>query len=160
MKKSIFIILSCVLIITFFGCDTKKNNADSDETVSVNSATTTSHYEGNRCAYEILDFKTGNVISQGYASGDNDTLILMKLINNARSTNDKILSDPKYTIHLIDKGDSEYDIWVNVYIKNKSLYVQYIPEKMSYSEKLDITDEILKSKGVTVQEFLGVIKNK
>ncbi len=156
MKKIIFFILLVVVTFSLLGCDSEKKDVANKST----TASTTVSFEDDIVNNIIMDYKSGKVLVQFNLEDNNKNKILSELINYTQKTNDVIPSTPKYIIHIADKGDSKYDLWVNVYVKNESLYIQYIPEKMGTSEQMNITDEIRKSEKVTLQEFLGIIKNK
>lgn len=106
-----------------------------------------------------IDYKKNKVLTEFNAEEKDTkrTATLLNAINNIEKADTPPVSDPSYIIHLIDKGDSQYDAWINIYIDGNKLYSQYDTEKTE-SHGLDLTSEISLCTDVTPEEFLSVLE--
>lgn len=145
VKKIQIIVLLLIITVLSCGCG-KENDASKNPTDS-------KYMTGIR----IMEYESQNVILQMGADDSNITITLLNLVNDTIPTEEKVDVLPSYIINFIDNSHSQQDVWANIYIRDRILYVQYIPEKMPISEKLGITDEVRKSQ-ISYDEFMNVLK--
>ena len=156
MKNNIYsiIISLLVFICSFCGCS---GNSQNKLLVENNTAVATSQMD-SMVEIAVLEYKTNYTILQ-IPANDETALSLLDIVNYTDDTDYVPNKKPDYIVHMIDNGDSTQDVWLNIYLDNKKIYIQWDTEKYVYSKEMNITDKIIESTKTTADEFLKLIGN-
>lgn len=156
MKNNIYsiIISLLVFICSFCGCS---GNSQNKQLVENNTAVATSQMD-SMVEIAVLEYKTNYTILQ-IPANDETALSLLDIVNYTDDTDYVPNKKPDYIVHMIDNGDSTQDVWLNIYLDNKKIYIQWDTEKYVYSKEMNITDKIMESTKTTADEFLKLIGN-
>ncbi|MGM9881809.1 MAG: hypothetical protein ACI31S_03075 [Bacilli bacterium] len=156
MKKFFYsiIISLLVFICSFCGCS---GNSYNKQLVENNTAVATSQMD-SMAEIAVLEYKTNYTILQ-LPANDETALSLLDIVNYTDDTDYVPNKKPDYIVHMIDNGDSTQDIWLNIYLDNKKIYIQWDTEKYVYSKEMNITDKIMESTKTTADEFIKLIGN-
>lgn len=156
MKNNIYsiIISLLVFICSFCGCS---GNSQNKQLVENNTAVATSQMD-SMVEIAVLEYKTNYTILQ-IPANDETALSLLDIVNYTDDTDYVPNEKPDYIVHMIDNGDSTQDVWLNIYLDNKKIYIQWDTEKYVYSKEMNITDKIMESTKTTADEFLKLIGN-
>lgn len=156
MKNNIYsiIISLLVFICSFCGCS---GNSQNKQLVENNTAVATSQMD-SMVEIAVLEYKTNYTILQ-IPANDETALSLLDIVNYTDDTDYVPNKKPDYIVHMIDNGDSTQDVWLNIYLDNKKIYIQWDTEKYVYSKEMNITDKIIESTKTTADEFLKLIGN-
>ena len=141
MKNNIYsiIISLLVFICSFCGCS---GNSQNKQLVENNTAVATSQMD-SMVEIAVLEYKTNYTILQ-IPANDETALSLLDIVNYTDDTDYVPNKKPDYIVHMIDNGDSTQDVWLNIYLDNKKIYIQWDTEKYVYSKEMNITDKIIK----------------
>lgn len=124
MKKITLTIFAGIIIsisCLFCSCAGKNTDADNEKYVTEQESGT----KESMVAAEILDYNTGKVLSN--FDGNNQEKIVLMADCIAQSDSNIVESvsvEPMYIIHSIDRGNSIYDGWFNIYIDGDTVYVK------------------------------------
>lgn len=155
MKSIAIFFFSTIFIFLLVGCTVIDTGTKTDNTLTTSQSEASNP---NKASIDVIDNKTNQVVlTLNEMQKDTRASIVLSTIHNNLPTKDKIKTTPNYTIHLIDNGNSLYDIWLNVYLKKECVYIQFIPEKIRFEN--DYTDEIRKSR-VNRKEFIKIFNNQ
>ena len=173
MKKLtiiLFMIMSTLLCCLMYGCSQNDTNSDTKTTISENTtnATTITEETDNDtdtgesiCAIDILSYDSNKILAS-YSTDVDDSekiMFLLDTVNYLENTTDEPDELPVYVIHFIDESNSKYDMWDNVYIYNKKLYIQVDTAKTE-NNNLKLNAEIQINTQITPEEFEKILEKE
>lgn len=128
------------------------------ETVTNTSIDFTSEVNNDVSYFDVLDYKTREKISKITADSSKESMAIMDLYNFYTLVDyDLNLDAPNYTIHYVTDGNSQNDVWFDVYLVGEIIYTKCLPVKGTRFEKSDKTNEIHRADTITSAELLKII---
>ena len=113
MKKSIFLLLTFIVLILLFGCDTDNNGEAGESSVKNEESTTYSYYEGIYPNKDWLDLNNGDETleppSENDAVPDKEAAIVLACETFERLQQEGI--GQSYVLKSVFY-DTEYDVWI------------------------------------------------